>query len=234
MKQDFDDATKIVEIIAANKKLTDDNYSKQKVKKVAQSVWNTIKPYIEQNLNTYRNWDKLNYDQRKKFISDILNILVDKFDGNNKKRPKIYFQEDTQKLWPSGMRHPAACCYSPTLSPWAEKYFAKTPLDSSQPFFAFFHDLSILGMLEQVVHEFTHYLQSIGKSSIPYDVVIKAAEYYAYYYADRNKYKQIYADSIHEVEANDVGAHIIQQYLLLIHGGNLVLDERNTHHQVLR
>lgn len=121
---------------------------------------------------------------------------------------------------------PAACCYSPNLSPWAEKYFEGTSLDAANSFFAFFHDLSGNGMLGQITHEFTHYLQSIGKSSISYDVVKKAADYYQYYYADKNKYKQIYRDSIHEIEARKVGKYVHEQAVFMIQTHKKLMNQQ--------
>ena len=210
MKQNFIDATKILKIIDANKKLTDDNYSKQKVDKLTQDVWNTIQPYINDNLDIYRNWDNQDYSQRKKFVGDILNLLLERFSGNKKDKPKIYFQEDIKPIWPENIPMPAALFYSPELSPWAND-MVKKATGSTKPFFAFFHDLSGRGLLGQITHEFTHYLQSTGKSSLSRDVVHQDAEYYQYYYADKKKNKQIYDDSIHEYEAREVGEYINNQ-----------------------
>lgn len=227
MKQNFVDATKVLEIISANKQLTDDNYSKASADNLAQNVWNTIQSYVQANLGLYQNLPKQNYEQRKKFVSDILNMLLDKFDGNNKDRPKIYFKEEITNLWPESIPQPSACCYSPNLSPWAEQYFKATTLNASEPFFAFFHDLTENGMLGQITHEFTHYLQSIGHSSLSRDVVNQAAEYYQYYYMDKNKYKQIYKDSIHEVEANNVGDFVNMQVRQMIKINDVSLNQQN-------
>ena len=227
MKQNFVDATKVLEIISANKQLTNDNYSKVSADNLAQNVWNTIQSYVQANLGLYQNLPKQNYEQRKKFVSDILNMLLDKFDGNNKDRPKIYFKEEITHLWPESIPQPSACCYSPNLSPWAEQYFKATTLNASEPFFAFFHDLTENGMLGQITHEFTHYLQSIGHSSLSRDVVNQAAEYYQYYYMDKNKYKQIYKDSIHEVEANNVGDFVNMQVRQMIKINDVSLNQQN-------
>jgi len=227
MKQNFVDATKVLEIISANKQLTNDNYSKVSADDLAQNVWNTIQSYVQANLGLYQNLPKQNYEQRKKFVSDILNMLLDKFDGNNKDRPKIYFKEEITNLWPKSIPQPSACCYSPNLSPWAEQYFKATTLNASEPFFAFFHDLTENGMLGQITHEFTHYLQSIGHSSLSRDVVNQAAEYYQYYYMDKNKYKQIYKDSIHEVEANNVGDFVNMQVRQMIKISDMTLNQQN-------
>jgi len=227
MKQNFVDATKVLEIISANKQLTNDNYSKVSADDLAQNVWNTIQSYVQANLGLYQNLPKQNYEQRKKFVSDILNMLLDKFDGNNKDRPKIYFKEEITNLWPKSILQPSACCYSPNLSPWAEQYFKATTLNASAPFFAFFHDLTENGMLGQITHEFTHYLQSIGHSSLSRDVVNQASEYYQYYYMDKNKYKQIYKDSIHEVEANNVGDFINMQVRQMIKISDMTLNQQN-------
>lgn len=231
MKQNFDAASQAVEIIAANKQLTDDNYAKQDAEKLAQSVWTTIRPYVQQNIAIYKNWKNQTYEQRKKFVVDILNLLIEKYDGNNKNKPQIYFQEGIKPLWPKEIGQPLACCYSPTLSPWAKKYMDKTPLDAERPFFAFFHDLSDNGMVGQIVHEFTHYLQGMGKSSISYDVVKQAAEYYKYYYGDKNKYKQIYKDSIHEVEAYCVGDYANAQVMQMMQINDLALKKNNDYVQ---
>lgn len=227
MKQNFVDATKVLEIISANKQLTNDNYSKVSADDLAQNVWNTIQSYVQANLGLYQNLPKQNYEQRKKFVSDILNMLLDKFDGNNKDRPKIYFKEEITNLWPKSIPQPSACCYSPNLSPWAEQYFKATTLNASEPFFAFFHDLTENGMLGQITHEFTHYLQSIGHSSLSRDVVNQASEYYQYYYMDKNKYKQIYKDSIHEVEANNVGDFVNMQVRQMIKISDMTLNQQN-------
>ena len=217
MKQNFDGASQAVEIIAANKQLTDDNYAKQDAEKLAQSVWTTIRPYVQQNIAIYKNWKNQTYEQRKKFVVDILNLLIE--------------QEEIKPLWPNEIRQPLACCYSPTLSPWAKEYINQTSLDASQPFFAFFHDLSDRGMVGQIAHEFTHYLQGMGKSSISYDVVKQAAEYYKYYYGDKNKYKQIYNDSIHEVEAYCVGDYANAQVMQMMQINDLALKKNNDYVQ---
>ena len=209
MKQEFNNATEMLEIINKNRQLTADNFSKQNAEKLGMQIWNTIQPYVQENLSIYQNWGKQNYAQRKKFISDILNLLLDKFPSDNT-RPKIYFQEEAKPIWPKNIKQPAALFYSPGLSPWAND-MVKTATGATAPFFAFFHDLSGHGMLGQITHEFTHYLQSCGKSSIPYDIVEQAAEYYQYYYMDKEKNGQIYQDSIHEAEANCVGYYINEQ-----------------------
>ena len=210
MTQNFTDATNRLKIIYANKKLTDDNYSIQKADKLAQDIWNTIKPYINDNLDTYKNWNNQNYAQRKKFISDILNLLIERFPSNNANAPQIYFQEDIKSILPENTFIASALFYSPELSPWANNT-VKEMTGSTKPFFAFFHDLSGHSLLGQITHEFTHYLQSIGKSSLSPDVVQQAAEYYQYYYANQSKNKQIYDDSIHEYEAREVGEYINKQ-----------------------
>ena len=215
MRQGFDEATKMVQIINANKQFTIDNYSRQNADVLAQRVWDVIQSYVQENLSVYQNWDNQDYSQRKKFISDILNLLVEKFPSNNTTTPKIYFQEDIKPVWPKDIPMPSALFYSPELSPWANK-MAEAALGSTNPFFAFFHDLSEHGLLGQITHEFTHYLQSTGKSSLSRDVVKQAADYYQYYYADKKKYKQIYADSIHEYEAREVGEYITKQLQQLI------------------
>lgn len=209
MKQEFNNATEMLEIINKNRQLTADNFSKQNAEKLGMQIWNTIQPYVQENLSIYQNWGKQNYAQRKKFISDILNLLLDKFPSDNT-RPKIYFQEEAKPIWPKNIKQPAALFYSPRLSPWANN-MVKTATGATAPFFAFFHDLSGHGMLGQTTHEFTHYLQSCGKSSIPYDIVEQAAEYYQYYYMDKEKNGQIYQDSIHEAEAKCVGDYIHEQ-----------------------
>lgn len=209
MKQQFNKATEILEIINKNRQLTADNYSKQNAEKLGMQIWDTIQSYVQENLQVYQNWEKQNYVQRKKFISDVLNLLLDKFPSGNS-RPKIYFREDAQPIWPKNIKQPAALFYSPRLSPWAND-MVKTATGSTDPFFAFFHDLSGHGMLGQITHEFTHYLQSCGKSSISYDIVEQAAEYYQYYYMDKENNEQIYKDSIHEAEANCVGNYIREQ-----------------------
>jgi len=228
MKQQFDDATNVLEIIIANKKLTTDNYSQEKAITLAKSIWGAIHSYVKDNITVYQNWDKQDYEHRKKFVADILNMLLEKFDGTNNSKPKIYFKEEIQKLWPKQIQQPAACCYSPALSPWAKKYFDTTTLDASKPFFAFFNDLSQEQILWMITHEFTHYLQGMGKSSLSSDVVKQAAEYYAYYYMDKNKYKQIYVDSIHEVEANRVGKYVNEQVAQMMKTNNMVLNNDYT------
>lgn len=209
MKQEFNKATEMLEIINKNRQLTADNFSKQNAEKLGKQIWNTIQPYVQENLSIYQNWEKQNYAQRKKFISDILNLLLDKFPSDNT-RPKIYFQEEAKPIWPKNIKQPAALFYSPRLSPWANN-MVKSATGATAPFFAFFHDLSGHGMLGQITHEFTHYLQSCGKSSIPYDIVEQAAEYYQYYYMDKEKNGQIWQDSIYEAEANCVGYYINEQ-----------------------
>ena len=226
MKQNFTESTKVLQIINDNKKLTDDNYSESANDDLAKQIWDTIKSYVQQNLSVYQNWDKQDYDSRKTFVKDVFNLLLDKFDNHNQNKPKIYFQEEISKIWPKEIAQPAALCYSPDLSPWAKKYFDNISLDASKPFFAFFHDLSGNGMLGQITHEFTHYLQSIGKSSISYDVVKKAADYYQYYYADKNKYKQIYIDSIHEVEARKVGKYVHEQAVFMIQTHKKLMNQQ--------
>ena len=215
MTKNFADASKMLKIIDANKRLTIDNYSKQEADNLAQSVWDVIQSYVSENLSVYQNWDSQDYPQRKKFIGDILNLLLERFPSDITPTPKIYFQEDIKPIWPSNIPMPSACFYSPELSPWAND-MVKSALGSTNPFFAFFHDLSDHGLLGQITHEFTHYLQSIGASTLSLDVVKQAADYYQYYYADKKKYKQIYADSIHEYEAREVGEHITKQLQLLI------------------
>ena len=220
MKQQFNKATEILEIINKNRQLTADNYSKQNTEKLGMQIWNTIQLYVQENLPIYQNWEKQNYAQRKKFISDVLNLLLDKFPSDNS-RPKIYFREEAQPIWPKNIKQPAALFYSPRLSPWAND-MVKTATGSTDPFFAFFHDLSGDGMLGQVTHEFTHYLQSCGKSSISYDIVEQAAEYYQYYYMDKEKNGQIYKDSIHEAEANCVGNYIRERIKQMIQLKNTI------------
>jgi len=58
--------------------------------------------------------------------------------------------------------------------------------------------------------------------------VKQAAEYYAYYYMDKNKYKQIYVDSIHEVEANRVGKYVNEQVAQMMKTNNMVLNNDYT------
>ena len=215
-KQQFDHAKNILQVIAENKKLTDENYSKQGAEKLGAKIWSVLNPYITQNISTYKNWDKQDYDTRKRFISDVLNLLIENFPNNKNAKPKIYFKEQIKSIWPKNIVEPSALFYSPTLSPWAND-MVKNATGNNEPFFAFFHDLSRFGMLEQIVHEFTHYLQSIGQSSIPYTAVQKAADYYQFYYADKEKNKQIYIDSIHE------------QMKQLMTNNNLILTKDNNY-----
>ncbi|MCQ2580666.1 MAG: hypothetical protein MJ164_00645 [Alphaproteobacteria bacterium] len=211
MAQNFIDATNMLKIINANKQLTNDTYSEQNADILAQTIWDTIKPYINDNLSVYQQWDKQNYSRRKKFVSDILKLLLEKFPNDNKTipQPQIHFQEEIKPIWPKNIPMPSALFYSPELNPWAND-MVKKATGSTKPFFAFFHDLSAHGVLGQIIHEFTHYLQSIGKSSLSPDVVKQAAEYYKYYYADKNN-KQIYEDSVHEKEAREVSKYITAQ-----------------------
>ena len=228
--KEFHNAASDLQIIIANKQLTVDNYSSQKANALAQRIWNTIQPYIKENRSVYQNWDKQDYHQRKKFISDILNLLIEKNPNNGAPKPKIYFQEEIKSVWPKDISMPSALFYSPELNPWANKT-AKTMLGSTNPFFAFFHDLSGRGLLGQITHEFTHYLQSIGRSSLSHDVVKQATDYYQYYYADKKKNKQIYDDSIHEYEAREVGEFINNQIRQLLNTNSIVLNKNNTYNK---
>lgn len=142
--------------------------------------------------------------ERKKFITDALNILIDKFPNkNNRGKPKIYFQKEIVPLYPKNIPLPGALFYSPELSPWAND-MVKSAIGSNEPFFAFFNDLHFDTALEDAVHEFVHYLQSCGKSGVPYAVLQQGAEYYKYYYENKKANKQIYRDAIQEVEAYGV------------------------------
>jgi hypothetical protein len=221
MKQEFDKATNILRIITENKKLTDKHFSKQSAEKLGVKIWSVLNQYITRNIAIYKNWDKQSYDNRKRFISDVLNLLIENFSAGQTDKPKIYFQEQIKSIWPNNIHMPSALFYSPTLSPWAND-MVKKATGSNKPFFAFFHNLSGNGMLTQIVHEFTHYLQSVGKSSISYKVVQQAADYYKFYYADKANNKQIYIDSIHEVEANAVADYIKEQIKQLLISNDMI------------
>lgn len=224
----FQNAKSTVEVILANKNLTDNNYSKMNTDKLSKKIWNTIEKYVKENIYVYQNWDKQDYSMRKKFITDILNLLLERFPGNIAPKPKIYFQEEIKSVWPHDIQMPSALFYSPELSPWAND-LVKSKLGSTNPFFAFFHDLSERGLLGQITHEFTHYLQSIGQSSISHDTIKQAADYYQYYYADKKKNKQIYDDSIHEYEARDVGKYINEQLKQLMTSNSLIFNKNNNY-----
>ena len=75
MAQNFTKATMALQIINDNKKLTQDNYSETANDDLAKQIWDTIKPYVQQNLSVYQNWDKQNYDTRKTFVKDVLNLF---------------------------------------------------------------------------------------------------------------------------------------------------------------
>jgi len=148
-------------------------------------------------------------------------LLIANFPNKTTTKPKIYFKEQIKPIWPKNIAEPNALFYSPTLNPWAND-MVKNVTGNNAPFFAFFHDLSHFGMLEQIVHEFTHYLQSIGQSSVSYDAVKRAADYYQFYYANKEKNKQIYIDSIHEVEARAIATHIHEQTKQLLANNNML------------
>ena len=225
-KNDFQKATSVLQIVQANKKLTDDNYSKKAANKLAQKVWKAIEPYVKKNISVYQNWKIQDYTNRKKFINDVLNLLLKKFPDKNAQPPKVYFQEQVKPIWPQDIPTPEALFYSPELNPWAND-LVKSKLGSTNPFFAFFHDFSLSGSLGLITHEFTHYLQSIGQSSISPDVTKQAIDYYQHYYTDNNK--QIHDDSIHEYEARAVGKYINEQVKQLITTNSLGLNRNNNY-----
>ena len=225
-KNNFQNATSVLQIIQANKKLTDDNYSKQAATELAQKLWKTIKPYVKKNISVYQNWKNQDYANRKKFINDVLNLLLKKFPGKNTQTPKIYFQEQVKPIWPHDIPMPEALFYSPKLNPWANE-LVQSKLGSTNPFFAFFHGFSLSGSLGLVAHEFTHYLQSIGQSSLSPDVTKQAIDYYQYYYVHNNM--QIHDDSIHEYEARDVSKYINEQVKQLIATNSFGLYSNNNY-----
>lgn len=224
MKQDFINATQKLQIINDNKKLTIDNYSKSSTEKLGKKIWSILSSYIAKNISLYQNLTKQDYNTKQKYVIDILNLLLSEFP--NTAKPKIYFKEDIDKIinncTDENLKHKikqytnvSAMFYSPLLNYYA-KDMIKSVIGTEEPFFMFYNGLSVEpDILGLIVHEFTHYLQSIGQSSIPQQTIQKACEYYKYIYADATLSKQLHDDSIHEVEARDMAKYINEQTKLM-------------------
>ena len=201
----FFDGMNKLDPVAANKALTDNHYSKDAALKLAAEIMETLRPHIEKNkewLKTNRNVD---YEVRKDFIRTALEILLQKYPSHTVK-PKIYFKEDTEKngLAEAPLLKGVSCMFfEKNFVPYAQQ--AREILGNDEPFFAFFYDLSGggPGLVGGIVHEFTHYLQATKQSSIPKEVGDLASKYYKLPTENRD----IYRDSIFEVEAHATGGY---------------------------
>ena len=209
----FFDGMNKLDPVAANKALTDNNYSKDAALKLAADIMETLRPHIEKNKDMLKNWRATDYEERKEFVRTVLDMLLQKYPSNTVK-PKIYFKEDTEKALANApvLKGAAACFFEKDFVPYAEQ--AREILGSDEPFFAFFHDLSDPGMVSQLVHEFTHYLQATHQSTIPQEVGKLASKYYKLPAENRD----IYRDSIFEVEAGETGNYVRQQMRQILYG----------------
>ena len=213
----FFDGMNKLDPVAANKALTNNNYSKDAALKLAADIMETLRPHIEKNKDLLNNWDASDYETRKKYVRETLSILLKKYPSPTIK-PEIYFKEDIAKLNKNNAPVPpiSACFFDTTFVP-SQAQIACQITGDDKPFFAFFHDFSGRGIMGQIVHEFTHYLQAAHISSIKPNVVEQAGKYYKL----ANENAQINRESIFEVEANGIGDYARQQTVQLLRGVDL-------------
>lgn len=203
MKNNFEIAKKQLDIIIKNKKLTEKNYDKKKTLDLANKIFNILRPHLEKNKKLILNWKNFNNDKHKKYILETLDLLIKNFPS--KIKPKVYFKDTFDNTTIPNL---VGACFFANQNKYANKFLPllKSILKEENPiFFGFFNDLNDNSCTGQIVHEFTHYLQFTNQSSLSKEVLDECNEYYD------TENKEIYYNSIMEVEAIEIGSYINQQ-----------------------
>jgi hypothetical protein len=212
MMNKFQNAAKnmdrLQELLAANTAIADKYYDVVKLRELSQNIFNILNGYISKNIDILLNWRIKTIPQRQQFISECLSVLLKEFPSVP--MPKIHFLPKLENL--------SAAFYNRDIH---KKYrdMAIKLTGNDETAFLFTGDLSENGIIGQIVHEFTHYLQSIGKSTIPYNIVENANAIYEMPFENAGDSKivaDIYAASILEKEAQYTGDFVRKQVAVML------------------
>lgn len=188
-----------------NRELTQNNYNKSNAIHLANQIIQALQPIINNHIDMLKNWSETDYEKKKQFVKEALEVLLNRFPSETIK-PKILFKDDVgnidvQKYF-GGF---SAAFFAKETSPWAADTVKKL-LGNDEPLFIFMDDLKGRP-LGQIAHEFTHYLQATNQSTISPEVLKQSIEYYPHI----NGKQQTHNENIQEAEAIDIGDYVRQQ-----------------------
>jgi hypothetical protein len=210
-KTGIDNVEDLENQLLLNREISNQYYDESKLLKLSQDIAKILNNHILANSANLINWKNIDIETRKSFITDTLNLLLENFPSAEK--PKIYFLPKIANL--------SAAFFNKDFSP---KYrdMAVRVLGSDKSAFVFTGDLSDHGIIGQIVHEFTHYLQSIGKSTVPLDILKSASAIYHMPSdikdtASATMVYEIYKESIIEKEAQYTGEFVKKYVSQIVH-----------------
>ena len=188
-----------------NRELTQNNYNKSNAIQLGNQIIQVLQPLINDNMDILKNWSETDYEKKKQFVKEALEVLLNRFPSETIK-PKILFKDDignidVQKYF-GGF---SAAFFAKETSPWAADAVKKL-IGNDEPLFIFMDDLKDRP-LGQIAHEFTHYLQATNQSTISPEVLKQSIEYYPHI----NGKQQTHNENIQEAEAIDIGDYVRQQ-----------------------